>query len=103
MLALGAAVGAGRASSPRDPGFPTMPGAARYSSRLAILFFALAIRPLGVIVTAFASFMIAALGTHVDEVDRGGDRRRVPHGGLRDPFPYILGLPMPMIPRFLIQ
>jgi hypothetical protein len=69
----------------------------------AILFFALAIRPLGVIVTAFASFMIAALGTHetrwIEAVIVGACLT----AGCAILFPYILGLPMPMLPRFLVQ
>ena len=86
-----------------DPGLPTMPGAGRCSSRLAILFFALAIRPLGVVVSAFASFMIAALGTHetrwIEAVIVGACLT----AGCAILFPYVLGLPMPMLPRFLIQ
>src|SRR5215204_4460961 len=69
----------------------------------AILFFALMIRPMGLIVTAFASFMIAALGT--------------PETKWRETiivavcltafcsllFPYALGLPLQMLPKFMIQ
>src|SRR6516162_4846957 len=46
------------------------PALAHYSWRgplfvmAAIVFFALAIRPLGLVVSAFVSFLIAALGTH---------------------------------------
>src|SRR5437899_3856103 len=46
------------------------PAMAHYSWRgplfvmASIVFFALAIRPLGVVVSAFASFLIAAMGTH---------------------------------------
>lgn len=85
------------------------PGLSHYAWRgplfvsAAILFFALAIRPLGVIVTAFASFMIAALGTHetrwIEAVIVGACLT----AGCAILFPYILGLPMPMLPRFLIR
>ena len=85
------------------------PGLSHYAWRgplfvsAAILFFALAIRPLGVIVTAFASFMIAALGTHetrwIEAVIVGACLT----AGCAILFPYILGLPMPMLPRFLVQ
>ena len=85
------------------------PGLSHYAWRgplfvsAAIVFFALAIRPLGLIVTAFASFMIAALGTHetrwIEAVIVGACLT----AGCAVLFPYILGLPMPMFPRFLIQ
>jgi Tripartite tricarboxylate transporter TctB family len=85
------------------------PGLSHYAWRgplfvsAAILFFALAIRPLGLIVTAFASFMIATLGTHetrwIEAVIVGACLT----AGCAILFPYILGLPMPMLPRFLIQ
>ncbi|MCK1358457.1 tripartite tricarboxylate transporter TctB family protein [Bradyrhizobium sp. 199] len=69
----------------------------------SIVFFALAIRPLGVVVTAFASFMIAAMGTHetrwVEAVIVGACLTL----GCALLFPYVLGLPMPMFPRFLVQ
>lgn len=85
------------------------PAMAHYSWRgplfvvAAILFFALAIRPLGVVVTAFASFMIAATGSHetrwLEAVIVGACLTL----GCAILFPYVLGLPMPMFPRFLIQ
>jgi hypothetical protein len=69
----------------------------------SIVFFALAIRPLGVVVTAFASFMIAAMGTHetrwVEALIVGACLTL----GCALLFPYVLGLPMPMFPRFLVQ
>jgi Tripartite tricarboxylate transporter TctB family len=102
MLALGAAIAL--------TGLVTEgPGLSHYAWRgplfvsAAIVFFALAIRPLGLIVTAFASFMIAALGTHetrwIEAVIVGACLT----AGCAILFPYILGLPMPMLPRFLIQ
>jgi hypothetical protein len=85
------------------------PAMAHYSWRgplfvmISIVFFALAIRPLGVVVTAFASFLIAAMGTHetrwVEAVIVGACLTL----GCALLFPYVLGLPMPMFPRFLVQ
>lgn len=69
----------------------------------SILFFALAIRPLGLVVSAFASFLIAALGSHETrwlEAIIVGACLTV---GCAFLFPYVLGLPMPMFPRFLVQ
>jgi hypothetical protein len=70
---------------------------------LAILVFAVSIRPLGLIVTGLASFLIAALGT---PETRWGETLIVGlclTGGCAFLFPYVLGLPMPLLPRFLIQ
>ncbi len=50
---------------------------------LAILSFAVMIRPLGLVVSAFSSFLIAALGTHGNEMDGNHHRRRVPDGVLQ--------------------
>lgn len=70
---------------------------------ISIVFFALAIRPLGVVVTAFASFLIAAMGTHetrwIEAIIVGACLTL----GCALLFPYVLGLPMPMFPRFLAQ
>ncbi|ABD88811.1 tripartite tricarboxylate transporter TctB family protein [Rhodopseudomonas palustris] len=68
---------------------------------LAILCFAVAIRPLGLVISAFASFMIAALGTA--EIRW----RQTTLVGLCLTaccsllFPYGLGLPLALLPRFL--
>jgi hypothetical protein len=85
------------------------PAMAHYSWRgplfvmASIVFFALAIRPLGVVVSAFTSFLIAAMGTHetrwVEAVVVGACLTL----GCALLFPYVLGLPMPMFPRFLAQ
>jgi hypothetical protein len=85
------------------------PGMAHYAWRgplfvmISIVFFALAIRPLGVVVTAFTSFLIAAMGTHetrwVEAIIVGACLTL----GCALLFPYVLGLPMPMFPRFLVQ
>ncbi|OKO76783.1 tripartite tricarboxylate transporter TctB family protein [Bradyrhizobium sp. NAS96.2] len=69
----------------------------------AIVFFAVAIRPLGLVVSAFAAFLIAALGSHetrwLEAIIVGACLTL----GCALLFPYVLGLPMPMFPRFLIQ
>lgn len=70
---------------------------------LAILFFALAIRPLGLVVTAFVSFMIAATGSNETRWLEAAIVGACLTLGCAILFPYVLGLPMPMFPRFLIQ
>src|SRR3954454_6893140 len=70
---------------------------------LAILAFAVSIRPLGLVVTGLASFLIASLGT---SETRWGETLIVGiclTGGCALLFPYVLGLPMPLFPRFLVQ
>jgi hypothetical protein len=85
------------------------PAMAHYSWRgplfvmAAILFFALAIRPLGVVVSAFVSFMIAAAGSHETRWTEAAIVGGCLTIGCAILFPYVLGLPMPMFPRFLIQ
>jgi putative tricarboxylic transport membrane protein len=70
---------------------------------LSILSFAITIRPLGLVVSAFASFMIAALGTPETKW-----RETIIVGicltiGCSLLFPYALGLPLQLFPRFLVQ
>ncbi|MGY8632214.1 tripartite tricarboxylate transporter TctB family protein [Bradyrhizobium sp. 14AA] len=85
------------------------PGMSHYSWRgpmlvmAGIVFFALAIRPLGLVVTAFASFMIAATGSHETRWLEAAIVGACLTLGCAILFPYVLGLPMPMFPRFLIQ
>jgi hypothetical protein len=85
------------------------PALAHYSWRgplfvmAAILFFALAIRPLGLVVTAFTSFMIAATGSHETRWLEAAIVGACLTLGCAILFPYVLGLPMPMFPRFLNQ
>jgi putative tricarboxylic transport membrane protein len=70
---------------------------------LGILSFAAAIRPLGLIVSGLASFLISALGT---AETRWGETLLVGVCltiGCALLFPYVLGLPMPLFPRFLVQ
>jgi putative tricarboxylic transport membrane protein len=68
-----------------------------------IVFFALAIRPLGLVITGLASFLISALGSHetrwVEAITVGVCLTI----GCAILFPYVLGLPMPLFPRFLAQ
>ncbi len=70
---------------------------------LAILCFAFMIRPMGLVVTAFASFMVAAMGSDetkwVEAVIVGACLTLF----CSLLFPYALGLPMQLWPRFLIQ
>lgn len=70
---------------------------------LSILFFAGTIRPLGLIITAFATFMIAALGS---PAQKWGQTLII---GIAITafccflFPYVLGLPFQMQPRFMLK
>jgi putative tricarboxylic transport membrane protein len=70
---------------------------------LAIVCFAVSIRPLGLVVSGLASFLISALGTPETrwvETIIVGVCLTV---GCALLFPYVLGLPMPLFPRFLVQ
>jgi putative tricarboxylic transport membrane protein len=70
---------------------------------LSILSFSVTIRPLGLVVSAFASFIIAALGTpetRWKETIIVGICLTV---GCSLLFPYALGLPLQLFPRFLTQ
>jgi putative tricarboxylic transport membrane protein len=85
------------------------PGVAHYSWRgplfvsLGIIFFAMAIRPLGLVISGLASFLISALGSHetrwVEAIIVGVCLTI----GCALLFPYVLGLPMPLFPRFIVQ
>jgi putative tricarboxylic transport membrane protein len=68
-----------------------------------IVFFAFAIRPLGLIISGLATFLISALGTpetRWTETIIVGVCLTI---GCAFLFPYVLGLPMPLLPRFLVQ
>ena len=70
---------------------------------LSILVFAVAIRPLGLVVAAFVTFLVSALGTpeiRWKETLIVGIALTVFCSFL---FPYALGLPMQLWPRFLVQ
>ena len=70
---------------------------------LSILSFAITVRPLGLVISAFASFMISSLGA-VDirwkETIIVGICLTI---GCSLLFPYALGLPLQLFPRFLVQ
>lgn len=102
LLALGAAVTVMGL-------FTVGPALAQYAWRgplfvsLAILCFSLCIRPMGMIFSAMASFMIAALGsteTRWKETIIVGACLTASCALL---FPYALGLPLQMWPTFLIR
>ena len=82
---------------------------ARYNWRgplfvsLAILSFAITIRPLGLVLSAFASFMIAAIGSPETKWIEATIVGAVLTLGCSLLFPYALGLPFQLFPRFLIQ
>ena len=70
---------------------------------LAILSFAITIRPLGLLVSAFASFIVSALGTPETKW-----KETIIVGicltiGCSLLFPYALGLPLQLFPGFLVQ
>ena len=70
---------------------------------LAILSFAINIRPLGLVVSAFASFLISALGSPETKW-----RETIIVGICLTAFcsllfPYALGLPLQMLPKFMIR
>src|SRR5260370_3643122 len=70
---------------------------------LSILSFAVTIRPLGLVLSAFASFIISALGTpetRWKETIIVGICLTI---GCSLLFPYALGLPLQLFPRFLVQ
>jgi hypothetical protein len=70
---------------------------------LAIVAFAVSIRPLGLVISGLASFLISALGTPETrwvETLIVGVCLTI---GCALLFPYVLGLPMPLFPRFLVQ
>ena len=70
---------------------------------LSILSFAITIRPLGLVLSAFATFMISALGTHETKWKETIIVGVALTAFCSFLFPYGLGLPMQLWPRFLIQ
>ena len=102
LLALGAGIAVIGLSS-------TGPNVAAYHWRgpifvsLGIISFAITIRPLGLVLSAFASFMISALGSKetrwMEAIIVGAFLTL----GCSLLFPYALGLPFQLFPRFLIQ
>jgi hypothetical protein len=102
LLALGAAVAvAGLLTD--GPELATYAWRGPLFVSLAILSFALTIRPLGLVISAFASFIISALGTpetRWKETIIVGICLTI---GCSLLFPYALGLPLQLFPRFLVQ
>lgn len=70
---------------------------------LSILSFALTIRPMGLVVTAFASFLISALGTAETKWKETIIVGMALTAFCSLLFPYALGLPLQMWPKFMIQ
>ena len=70
---------------------------------LSILSFAVMIRPLGLVVSAFLTFMISALGTHETRWKETIIVGICLTAFCSFLFPYGLGLPMQLWPRFLVQ
>ncbi|HEV7881479.1 tripartite tricarboxylate transporter TctB family protein [Bradyrhizobium sp.] len=70
---------------------------------LSILSFAFTIRPLGLVVSAMASFMIAALGTPETRWTETIIVGVCLTAFCSFLFPYALGLPLQLLPRFMIQ
>jgi putative tricarboxylic transport membrane protein len=103
LLVLGAAITVVGAiqEGPRMPKFGWR--GPLYVCSLSILFFALAIRPLGLVITAFLTFMVAALGTPETRWKEALVVGIVLTAFCSFLFPYGLGLPMQLWPRFLVQ
>ena len=70
---------------------------------LSILSFAITIRPLGLVISAFLTFMVAALGTHETRWKETTIVGVALTAFCSFLFPYALGLPMQLWPRFLVQ
>lgn len=70
---------------------------------LAILCFAVTIRPMGMIFSAFTSFVISALGTHETQWKQTIIVGMCLTAFCSLLFPYALGLPLQMLPKFMIQ
>jgi len=102
LLALGAGV-AGMGLAKDGPELATYHWRGPLFVSLAIVCFALSIRPLGLVVSGLASFLIAALGTHETKWIETLIVGICLTGACALLFPYVLGLPMPLFPRFLVQ
>jgi len=70
---------------------------------LSILSFAITIRPMGLVISAFASFIISALGTPETKWKETIIVGICLTVGCALLFPYALGLPLQLFPRFLVQ
>jgi putative tricarboxylic transport membrane protein len=102
LLLLGAGV-AVMGLLTKGPGLSTFHWRGPFFVSVAIVAFAVAIRPLGLVVSAFAAFLIAAMGStemRWKETIIVGACLTL---GCSLLFPYALGLPLQLFPRFLIQ
>jgi putative tricarboxylic transport membrane protein len=70
---------------------------------LAILIFAFSIRPMGMIFSAMTAFMVAALGTHETRWKETFIVGLCLTAFCALLFPYALGLPLQMLPSFMIR
>jgi putative tricarboxylic transport membrane protein len=70
---------------------------------LGIVVFAVSIRPMGMIFSALASFMIAAAGSHETRWLETFIVGACLTAFCALLFPYALGLPLQMLPTFLIR
>ena len=102
LLALGAAIGViGLVTE--GPHLATYAWRGPLFVTLAIVAFAITIRPLGLVVSAFLTFMVSAMGTHETRWKETIIVGVVLTAFCSFLFPYGLGLPMQLWPRFLIQ
>ena len=85
------------------PGLSTFHWRGPFFVAAAIVVFAVAIRPLGLVVSAFTAFMIAGLGTPETRWKETIIVGACLTLGCSLLFPYALGLPLQLFPRFLIQ
>jgi putative tricarboxylic transport membrane protein len=102
LLALGAAV-AVVALVTEGPHLSTYAWRGPLFVSLAILSFALTIRPLGLVISAFASFMIAALGTPETRWKETLIVAICITAFCSFLFPVVLGLPLQLKPQFMIR
>jgi putative tricarboxylic transport membrane protein len=102
LLALGAAIAVTGILSD-GPAHATYAWRGPLFVTLAILSFALTIRPMGMIFSAMASFMIAALGTPETRWKETTIVAICLTAFCSLLFPYALGLPLQLLPSFLIR
>jgi len=102
LLGLGAAVALVGLTT-EGPQFATYAWRGPLFVSLSILSFAITIRPLGLVLSAFLTFMVAALGTHETRWKETTIVGVVLTAFCSFLFPYALGLPMQLWPRFLVQ
>lgn len=69
----------------------------------AILFFSFAIRPCGLIISAFLAFVIASLGSDETKLKETVIVGACLTAGCALLFPYALGLPLELLPRALMR